>query len=60
MELDPNEHALHNAPFLWRTPEPKKSYEAIIVGGGLVAISIMSGALSLGILKNSQPADLLR
>ena len=35
MELDPNEHALHNAPFLWRTPEPKKSYEAIIVGGGL-------------------------
>ena len=34
MELDPNEHALHNAPFLWRTPEPKKSYEAIIVGGG--------------------------
>jgi putative ABC transport system permease protein len=32
----------------------------IIVGGGLVAISIMSGALSLGILKNSQPADLLR
>ena len=35
MELDPNEHALHNAPFLWRTPEPKKSYEAVIVGGGL-------------------------
>jgi putative ABC transport system permease protein len=32
----------------------------IIVGGGLVAISVMSGALSLGILKNSQPADLLR
>ncbi len=32
----------------------------IVVGGGLVAISIMSGALSLGILKNSQPADLLR
>lgn len=32
----------------------------IIVGGGLVAIAIMSGALSLGILKNSQPADLLR
>jgi putative ABC transport system permease protein len=32
----------------------------VIVGGGLVAISILSGALSLGILKNSQPADLLR
>ncbi len=32
----------------------------IIVGGGLIAIAIMSGALSLGILKNSQPADLLR
>ena len=32
----------------------------IVVGGGLIAISIMSGALSLGILKNSQPADLLR
>ena len=32
----------------------------LIVGGGLVAIAIMSGALSLGILKNSQPADLLR
>ena len=30
------------------------------IGGGLVAIAIMSGALSLGILKNSQPADLLR
>ncbi|MDP1912793.1 ABC transporter permease [Brevundimonas sp.] len=32
----------------------------IIVGGGLIVISILSGALSLGILKNSQPADLLR
>lgn len=32
----------------------------VIVGGGLVGISILSGALSLGILKNSQPADLLR
>jgi len=32
----------------------------IIVGGGLVVISILSGALSLGVLKNSQPADLLR
>ncbi len=30
------------------------------VGGGLILISILSGMLSLGILKNSQPADLLR
>ena len=35
MDIDPNEHALHNAPFLWRTPEPKRSYEAVVVGGGL-------------------------
>jgi putative ABC transport system permease protein len=32
----------------------------IIVGGGLVLIAMLSGLLSLGILKNSQPADLLR
>ncbi|MGZ9101068.1 MAG: ABC transporter permease, partial [Brevundimonas sp.] len=32
----------------------------IVVGGGLVVISMLSGLLSLGILKNSQPADLLR
>jgi putative ABC transport system permease protein len=32
----------------------------IIVGGGLVIIAMLSGMLSLGILKNSQPADLLR
>lgn len=32
----------------------------VIVGGGLVAISMLSGLLSLGVLKNSQPADLLR
>ena len=32
----------------------------IFVGGGLIVIAIMSGLLSLGILKNSQPADLLR
>jgi putative ABC transport system permease protein len=32
----------------------------IIVGGGLVIIAMLSGLLSLGILKNSQPADLLR
>ena len=31
-----------------------------IVGGGLILIAVLSGALSLGILKNSQPADLLR
>ena len=32
----------------------------VVVGGGLVLIAVVSGALSLGILKNSQPADLLR
>jgi putative ABC transport system permease protein len=32
----------------------------LIVGGGLVAIAMLSGFLSLGVLKNSQPADLLR
>ena len=37
--MDPNEHALHNAPFLWRNPEPKSSYDAVIVGGGLHGLS---------------------
>lgn len=32
----------------------------IVVGGGLIVIAMLSGILSLGILKNSQPADLLR
>jgi putative ABC transport system permease protein len=32
----------------------------IAVGVGLIAIAMVSGLLSLGILKNSQPADLLR
>ncbi len=32
----------------------------IIVGGGLVVIAMLSGLLSMGVLKNSQPADLLR
>ena len=32
----------------------------LIVGGGLITIAMVSGLLSLGILKNSQPADLLR
>jgi putative ABC transport system permease protein len=32
----------------------------IIVGAGLILIAIGSGMLSLGVLKNSQPADLLR
>jgi len=32
----------------------------IVVGGGLIVIAMLSGLLSLGILKNSQPADLLR
>lgn len=32
----------------------------VVVGGGLILIAMISGMLSLGILKNSQPADLLR
>lgn len=32
----------------------------IVVGGGLIMIAMLSGFLSLGVLKNSQPADLLR
>ncbi|QYF87488.1 ABC transporter permease [Brevundimonas sp. PAMC22021] len=32
----------------------------LIVGGGLILIAVGSGLLSLGILKKSQPADLLR
>ena len=32
----------------------------LVVGGGLVVIAMLSGLLSLGVLKNSQPADLLR
>lgn len=32
----------------------------MVVGGGLILIAMLSGLLSLGILKNSQPADLLR
>ena len=32
----------------------------IVVGAGLILIAMVSGFLSLGILKNSQPADLLR
>jgi putative ABC transport system permease protein len=32
----------------------------IVVGGGLILIAMGSGLLSLGILKKSQPADLLR
>ena len=32
----------------------------LVVGIGLILISMVSGLLSLGILKNSQPADLLR
>ncbi|WP_374599720.1 ABC transporter permease [Brevundimonas sp.] len=32
----------------------------IVVGGGLILIAMASGLLSMGILKKSQPADLLR
>ncbi len=37
--MHPNEHALHNASFLWRTPDPQASYDAVIVGGGLHGLS---------------------
>ncbi len=37
--MHPNEHALHNAPFLWRNPDPQASYDAVIVGGGLHGLS---------------------
>jgi len=29
------EHAFHNPDFLWRNPDPKPSYDVIVVGGGL-------------------------
>jgi putative ABC transport system permease protein len=32
----------------------------VVVGGGLILIAMLSGMLSMGVLKNSQPADLLR
>ena len=32
----------------------------VFVGGGLIVIAMLSGLLSMGVLKNSQPADLLR
>ena len=32
----------------------------IVVGSGLITIAMVSGLMSLGVLKNSQPADLLR
>ncbi len=33
------EHAEHNPAFLWRNPEPKPSYDVVIVGGGLHGLS---------------------
>ncbi len=37
--MHPNEHAAHNPDFLWRNPDPKPSYDVIIVGGGLHGLS---------------------
>ncbi len=37
--MHPNEHAGHNPDFLWRNPDPKPSYDVIIVGGGLHGLS---------------------
>ena len=34
-----NEHAAHNPDFLWRNPDPKPTYDVIIVGGGLHGLS---------------------
>ena len=37
--MHPNEHAAHNPDFLWRNPDPKPSYDVLIVGGGLHGLS---------------------
>jgi sarcosine oxidase subunit beta len=37
--VHPSEHAAHNPEFLWRNPEPKASYDVVIVGGGLHGLS---------------------
>jgi len=33
------EHAFHNPDFLWRNPEPRATYDVVIVGGGLHGLS---------------------
>jgi sarcosine oxidase subunit beta len=33
------EHAFRNPDFLWRNPEPRKTYDVVIVGGGLHGLS---------------------
>ncbi|MFN0181238.1 MAG: sarcosine oxidase subunit beta family protein [Gemmatimonadales bacterium] len=33
--MHPDEHASHNPGFLWRNPDPKPSYDVVVVGGGL-------------------------
>lgn len=33
------EHAFTNPEFLWRTPQPRASYDVVIVGGGLHGLS---------------------
>lgn len=33
------EHAFHNPDFLWRNPDPRASYDVVIVGGGLHGLS---------------------
>lgn len=33
------EHALRNPDFLWRNPEPRATYDVVIVGGGLHGLS---------------------
>ncbi len=37
--MHPNEQAAHNPDFLWRNPDPKPSYDVLIVGGGLHGLS---------------------
>ena len=33
------EHAFHNPDVLWRNPEPRRTYDVVIVGGGLHGLS---------------------
>jgi sarcosine oxidase subunit beta len=33
------EHACHNPGFLWSNPEPRATYDVVIVGGGLHGLS---------------------
>ena len=53
----PGAHLPDHPEFLWRTPEPKKSYDVVIVGGGhngLVCAGYLAGAgLSVCVVERS-------